>query len=595
MSKSSTKIEQAAVNCITDAFYASQRLEPYIPIGDREPSWDGNIYIKHGSKSYSRIPTQVKGKMVNKIPLNPSYSISRTNLENYKRDGGLVYFVVYLIGEKRYPFYRFLAPIDLQRYIKNTNGRNSVSVSLYPLEKVEGDLENKFIQFYFDCKKQTSFNHNSPILLEDAIDKGYSLNFQIHGVTNEEDALNYVMNNDIYLYANIKFEGKSIWHPIGDKPYKLVFLKTIESPVICNGKEYYTSYQVGGNKDRLEIVIDDFLRIHKDNSEDKYQIDICLNMLNLQKFYDQLSFTYDFVRTNLISLGSNNIVSERWSDKDRRKISEDYKKWTQIMELFKILHIDTTLMDISTLKNSDYLNIEILIKAILDKEEIFHQHTLPGLTTMEIGPYKLLLWVERVREGRYLIYDFWHWQKGKISCVDDDNNQKVAISIFSFILQRDDFNAMINIDYDCLIDTYEIAAQYNREISIIANNDVLRLIHNFDTMKHKDVRLLRAALILTEWIERLPEVDSEWFIYRLNTLQINKRLRVLTEEEKNELIKISDSNIPNFGKWAANLLLDDFARVDIYWKQMNHDEQDLYRSYPIYLFESLRCNQNTTS
>ena len=68
MAKSSDKIEQAAVTCIIDAFYDSERLTPHIPLGDKEPVWDGNIYIKHGNKGTSRIPAQVKGKTVKKLP-----------------------------------------------------------------------------------------------------------------------------------------------------------------------------------------------------------------------------------------------------------------------------------------------------------------------------------------------------------------------------------------------------------------------------------------------------------------------------------------------------------------------------------------------
>ena len=34
MAKSSDKIEQAAVTCIIDAFYDSERLTPHIPLGD---------------------------------------------------------------------------------------------------------------------------------------------------------------------------------------------------------------------------------------------------------------------------------------------------------------------------------------------------------------------------------------------------------------------------------------------------------------------------------------------------------------------------------------------------------------------------------
>jgi hypothetical protein len=105
VSKRSNKIELAAVNRVTEAFYHSQRLDPYIPTHDKEPVWDGNIYILHGNKGYSKIPSQVKGKCVKKLPTNPKFPITVVNLENYKRDGGVAYFVVFIIDNEKHPYY----------------------------------------------------------------------------------------------------------------------------------------------------------------------------------------------------------------------------------------------------------------------------------------------------------------------------------------------------------------------------------------------------------------------------------------------------------------------------------------------------------
>lgn len=147
MSKNSSKIELAAVNCITDAFFNSKRLIPYIPTNDKEPVWDGHIYIKHGNNGFSRIPTQVKGKCVKKLPKKPTYPVKIVNLENYKRDGGVIFFVVFITENERFPFFKFLAPIDIKRVIKNAKGTSETAITLEPLCKVEGDLENQFIQF----------------------------------------------------------------------------------------------------------------------------------------------------------------------------------------------------------------------------------------------------------------------------------------------------------------------------------------------------------------------------------------------------------------------------------------------------------------
>lgn len=171
MSKRSNKIELAAVNRVTDAFYHSQRLDPYIPTHDKEPVWDGNIYILHGNKGYSKIPSQVKGKCVKKLPINPKFPITVVNLENYKRDGGVAYFVVFIIDNEKHPYYHLLTPIDLKRYIKQANSQKEVGIPLSPLPEVTGDVENEFIQFFYDCKKQTSFSSNEVLPLEEVIKK----------------------------------------------------------------------------------------------------------------------------------------------------------------------------------------------------------------------------------------------------------------------------------------------------------------------------------------------------------------------------------------------------------------------------------------
>lgn len=62
----------------------------------------------------------------------------------------------------------------------------------------------------------------------------------------------------------------------------------------------------------------------------------------------------------------------------------------------------------------------------------------------------------------------------------------------------------------------------------------------------------------------------------------------ITEQEKSELIDISESNIPAFGKWAANLLLEDYDRASLYWEKMSEEEREIYKHYPIYKFKSDR-------
>lgn len=590
--KDSKKIELAAVNCITDAFFKSKRLTPYIPINDKEPVWDGHIYIKHGNNGFSRIPTQVKGKSVKKLPKKTTFSVKIVNLENYKRDGGVIYFVVYIIGTERFPYFKFLAPIDLKRIIKNAKGMSETAIALSPLGEVEGDLENQFIQFYFDCKKQTSTASSDILTMEDAIQKGYSISYQVHGIDDELEAFRYATSHFTYLYANIENSGFKTLYPIGDQPYKLFFLPYIKKDVTCEGRKFFSEFQDGRNEERREIFIDNFLRMVRLKEQDKGKLDINLCQTNLERFFNQLSFVYAISQAGSFWIGEEQVKIDKIDKSELADIKHQYKYWERIIATLRFLNVDISRIDISSFKDKDFRDLDMVRRAILDGEEIGQSKDVSGVTTIQIGSYRILVFVEKQKSGKYKITDFFKIRAGKVFAVDDVDGNKVIVSFYSAVLQRDDLATLINIDYDNFIKAYEEAARFNRAISEQSNQDVLCLINAYDKAEKKDERLLKYALKLTDWISNLPETDEVSFVYRLNKIQILKRLGMITEQERLELIDISESNIPAFGKWAANLLLEDYGRAKLYWGKMSEEERKIYRHYPIYKFTHATSNQD---
>lgn len=587
VSKRSNKIEVAAVSCVTDAFYQSQRLDPYIPTHDKEPVWDGNIYILHGNKGYSKIPSQVKGKCVKKLSTNPKFPVTIVNLENYKRDGGVAYFVVFIIDNEKRPYYHLLTPIDLKRYIKQANGQKEIAIPLRPLPEVTGEVENEFIQFFYDCKKQTSFSNNEVLSLEEVIKKGYPINYQIHGVTNSEDAAKYAASHYTYLYANIGDKDNKVLFPIGDQPYKIMMLSRVKQDVRCGDNTYFREYSTGQDDKHWEICIDECFRLTHNFGESESRISINLDNRNLERFYEQLSFIYDIYKNKELFLGEYRLDMASIKESDLKDVVGQYKYWTDIIETLRMVHCDLSRIDISKLEDQDFDNLSLLKRAILDKELIIQKHELSDITAMHFGPYKVLLWTKKVAEQTYSISDFFSIRSKYIFAVENSSGEKIASSIFSAVFMRDDFATFVNIDYKNFIKSYEEAARYSRDISNIANNDVLRMINGYDNATIRDERLLKYALKLTDWIAYLPEKEDIAFVYKLNRLQIKRRLYGLfSDEEKNELLDLSESDIPAFGKWAANILLGETIRAQRYWDKMTPDEQESYKEYPIYHFVS---------
>ena len=590
MSKNSTKIEQAAVNCITDAFFKSKRLTPYIPTNDKEPVWDGHIYIKHGNNGYSRIPTQVKGKSVKKLPKKTTFSVKIVNLENYKRDGGVVYFVVFITEGKRFPYFKFLAPIDIKRIIKNAKGKSETAITLVPLGTVEGDLENQFIQFYYDCKKQTSTASSEILSMEDALQKGYSISYQVHGIDDELEAFRYATSLFTYLYANIENSGVKTLYPIGDQPYKLFFLPYIKKDVTCEGKKFFSEFQDGRNGERREIYIDNFLRMVRIKEQDKGKLEINLCQTNLERFFNQLSFVYAVSQAGNFWIGDEQVKIDKIDKSELADIESQYKFWEKVIATLHLLNVNISKIDISSFEDKDFRDLDMLRRAILDGEEIGQTKDVSGVTTVQIGPYRILVLVEKQKSGKYKITDFFKIREGKVFAVDKGDGHKSIVSFYSAVFQRDDLATLINIDYDNFIKAYEDAAQFNRAISEQSNQDVLCLINAYDKAENKDERLLEYALKLTDWISNLPETDEVLFVYRLNKMQILKRMGAITEQERSELIDISESNIPAFGKWAANLLLEDYERANLFWEKMSEEERKIYKHYPIFLFQKNRLD-----
>ena len=93
-------IERLATSAVKECLSYCDGISPFINDGDKEPAWDGHIYVYPNNKKeklemLGRIPVQVKGKKVDKL-LGSTYkfTVEVSDLKKYANDGGVIYFVV---------------------------------------------------------------------------------------------------------------------------------------------------------------------------------------------------------------------------------------------------------------------------------------------------------------------------------------------------------------------------------------------------------------------------------------------------------------------------------------------------------------------
>ena len=159
-------IEKLATSAIVDSISLTDVLSPFINNDDKEPSWDGNIYIyedkKKNKKGIKKVPVQVKGEERKRVPpkKRPKYPVKFTDLDNWLNDGGVILFVVLIdeSGENKAIYYSALVPVLIRQLKKFAKGKKSLSV---PLKEFPTDNNKKvgvLLDFYDHKQKQTSFS-----------------------------------------------------------------------------------------------------------------------------------------------------------------------------------------------------------------------------------------------------------------------------------------------------------------------------------------------------------------------------------------------------------------------------------------------------
>ena len=115
----SNKIETGAIICLESLLWECPHIESSISRNDKGLSWDGFIYLysnKNQKKEnlVCKCEIQVKGKA--KLGKSRSYSISIADLNNYKNNGGIIFFVIDI--ETKKVFYTELLPTKIGHILK---------------------------------------------------------------------------------------------------------------------------------------------------------------------------------------------------------------------------------------------------------------------------------------------------------------------------------------------------------------------------------------------------------------------------------------------------------------------------------------------
>lgn len=588
--KNSNQIELLAVNAVEDFFAKIKRINPTIPVGDKEPSWDGFLYLYSDDSMkketmIGRIPVQLKGK-TGEFVESLSYPINTSDLRNYMREGGCIYFVV-LINDRqeRKIFYRMLIPVELQNILKGKEQQKSINVKMKPLEDSD-DVYHSLVDFYRDMKKQTG----SPIKtlsLKDLVDGNYdTFRFSLSGFdANKESLESFITRKAICLYVK-STDANASDIPIREGCCFLKLIQDVKQAVSVNGTVFYNSFEKTYEKNKVILGIGHCLKVAFDSQNPIVMtFNIKLEATGLKSMQQDVLFVLNVLENKSFKIGDSpiDIPCDNESEKLYALLKGKYAILHKVQLLLEQLHVVKDL-DLSTMKKSDWATLEILTAGILDKKELALNVTESRLYNIKVGNLMFLLLVCLQKSGKFRIYDYFNPQtQFKLISPEGFEASKYAV------LEVDGYVRYDNIDFSNILPSISVLKAKHEYVLDYAKFEVFYMLKAYCKLagdKEKSALLLNTSSDVIDWMIRESKDADEKLAYECYAYLVKFLKNSLSKEDIDTLHGVLYSDKGDYPlKASVALLLKNKSAFDVFYSKMTKEDIEGFKESP---FEEIK-------
>lgn len=583
-------IETAATAAIKSRIADTDRLSQFINERDKEPIWDGAIYAYRSTSRKNedlvgKAPVQVKGKTAKRnMKQKPKYNVSIVDLEKYRNDGGVIYFVVLIDADRNKKiYYSALLPFLINQYMKWANGKKSISINLRELPDKPSDLENIVINFIEESQKQSISKTGKNWTIEE-VEKllgrdNMRMNFHFTCIGyDRNDPFSYLKNNELYLH---------IQNSDGTLSFPVEHLESVEAvitersiDVYSNGRKYYDLVKVERHKDEtLTLYFGKSFKYiwGRDKQTLKYTL-----AGNLNERLRDLRFIIDVFDTKCLTVNGLDLpVSPTKKEIESFDIDAargTLKYYELIKEMLDILHVSIPLdMDKLTEKQEDH--VKMLINTIVHKKSAGFKEKgqIPPVVSLEISNIRLLMFFGQRSDELYDVKDFFEYD---IDCKLDESGDYPTTQYC--IMNERDYAYSANINIEKIRSAFlKYDNQGHRDRMVLS---ILEMIKAYDVSKK--VELLEMALELCKWLE---EKEPENSVHVINRIQCEIRLREISDSEIAELMTILQTDINQQIQAGIQILIGNKRLADHYIGLLDDETKKTFMEYPIYhLYKELK-------
>ena len=591
-------LEKLATSAIEKEIAKTDLLSSFINSGDKEPCWDGHIYIhedkKKTKKNIKKVAAQVKGKAVRTRDAKRtiSYPISCDDLRAYMMNGGTVFFVVYLnkdTGDVLQIYYVSLLPVMVKKLLDEKKSRRTISVKFHKFPADNARKTELFLNFYEESKKQVSFAGKDLPNIDDLIKKGLleNISFSYTGLGACPDTRllpKIIDGKSLTLYANIKGGTAPIPIEYFDEITNITTSKDTNIPISVKGHIYYDKVKTIATADTIEQQIGSSVKIiapNVDKVDSSIKIHLNINLTGtLTEQIEALEFIIALVDNEAFNFGDTEFPAKfPQSELDRMEaynFPEMLSNRKHIKEVLDSMNVKKDLK-LSKCTSDDIDNLMRIVNSIGDhriiRGEIDEKN--PG---QKIKIANLTVAVVYIKaNGGYRIYDFF----GNRFDVKWAPEGMEPVEVSQFMMMRpDDYLTLDNLDLEKVVENFKIIPPSTTHFEL-SNNCMLSMLNAYD--KAPNPELLNAARQMNVWLGQHTDfLSSE--IVTLNRLQIELRERPLEFSEKQELYTIATTAKDEFQRLGAFLLLDEQEEARKIFDTLEEDRLNLFKGFPIYKF-----------
>ena len=569
------QIEMISTNAINIFLCNFQNISPNINWNDKEPSWDGNIYLYEDNSQKKgllrgRIPVQVKGTEVKRFSRKfHSFQMKLSDIKNYYYDGGVLFLVVEIIDTQNTKiFYKFLLPIELKRIMEEIkyNDKDSKAVHINNVldEEVKFDIECN--EFLLHRNRQGINAVESAITLEQVKDKATEIEIVESNIFN-------MIGKDVYFYTKDEF-GVSI--PVKDKVELIELSYKVEKDFIIDNKKYFDNFKIVNRKDGQIKIIGDGL-----------EFDIVNRTITLR------NSTEDIVsRLNTLEFIENGIENKREKDVNEvlKVIEKEKNLICQLIEACERFNIPKSSTKLCEMTENDRNVLRVLknIKsfsqvspAIRDHKESYSM----SIKRVDFFGHKILLVYISDNENDYYVNYF--QKEEEFDMIGISNEKRVSIGRFSIL--RDLDLLVSNFDISILKESIKMVNERCKETDMTMLSEQYNLLA-LEAIKAWDVSHNNVYLDLASYIFDMFEHYLDNNIIAINRAQIEKRINCRLYEKTREnlyrikLSKLEKLNYNNEVIAAIDILLENEESFKKHFEDI--EDKKAFMDYPIYTLYS---------